>query len=457
MSMETASVAMSVMTGDTSDLSDENKQAFQKAGMSHLMAVSGAHVSFILKPVMSMLKKIRFNKHGIVTKNIFLIPFVFFMAFVSGFTPSVIRAALMCLCKIFALVFKRRYDGLNAAANAGLISLAANPFNVFDTGFILSYGACISMYVISPKIKKKAADLKRPVKLLIKTAASGVSVNAGLLPVMINTFNGFSFSGIILNMFASPVAELICTASFVTVLADITGLSGFCCCVAAYPVETASRVLNIVASGAANGILGYQKIASVSITVVLVYYCILAYLFICKKERKLFAICSSICVLLCFLISMPSKAEFLFIDVGQGTAVLFKTRDGYTGLIDTGDGDTDVSSLLFKEEVDKLDFVILSHGHNDHYGGLVEVLEEHRTDIIFIPGNETDVKALEYGSYPGVKTVKVESKISVQIGKYTEMILHCYNDNGYSNINNSSVIASFSGDWGSVILQGDIE
>ncbi len=467
MSENTANLSMSVMTGDTAELNSDDKEAFQKSGMSHLMAVSGAHVAYVTKPVIALLSKIKIKKNGLVKRNLMLLPFVFTIAFVSGFSPSIMRASVMSSYGIFARVFKRGTDNLNSLGFAGILSLCINPFYIYDTGFVLSYIACISIYLILPKLivithKVKLIDKSKMARSTAESFLMGVSVNLGMLPVMINMFNGMSLIGLIVNVFASSIAEFICIVGYIVSILAFVGLPSSICTVFSYPVEFMSLLLRKTASGGKSGtvgaILGYKKYPSIPIVLVVIYYSILILIFACKREnRKKISAVIIMIIIPMIIVAVPAKAEFVFFDVGQGVSVLVKTRDGCRGLIDTGDGKTDVSSLLFKEGVGKLDFIILSHGHSDHYGGILKVIDEHAVDVLFVPSNPKDEWIKSFITENPKQNIRtVNENINAYVGKYLNLNLYCDTGNP-DNLNNSSVVTFVSGQWGSVLLPGDIE
>jgi len=460
---DTASVCMSVMTGDGRLLESETKTSFQKAGLSHLMAVSGTHVAFALDPVKRLTRLVRNRRFGIKFKNTILIPFLFFIAFVAGFTPSIVRASVMCACMIFAVVFHRRYDPLNALGLAGLISIAVNPCCVFDAGFILSYCACLCIHIILPSLKniKTVSKLSR-----YKTTESilcSIAVNLGLLPIIINLFNGFSFISIAVNIAAAPLAEMIYSGSFIITAAESIFLPPELCGVLSFPITAVVNFLEKCAGFSSNGVLGYREYPSIPTVYLVAYYSILifAIIYLNKRLKKDFIkglTLTGVSAVILIFVTIPPKAEFLFFDVGQGVSVLFSTRDGYKGLIDTGDGLTDLSYLLKRQGVSKLDFVVISHGHSDHCGGFFNVIENVECDVVFLSGNSFDEKASELAEIAedkNIEVVFVEENVEISVGKYTDMMLACYGEN--SNINNSSLIASFRGKWGSAVLPGDIE
>ncbi|MBE7065366.1 MAG: DNA internalization-related competence protein ComEC/Rec2 [Ruminococcaceae bacterium] len=460
---DTAAVCMSVMTGDRGLMDTETKSLFQRAGLSHLMAVSGAHVAFITNPIRRLTALIRGRRFGIKIKNLILIPFVLILAFISGFSPSVLRALVMSVCAVFAVVFCRKYDALNALGFAGIISVLINPCVVFDTGFILSYGACLCIYIVLPALKISKLVKCLPKGKLVDSLICCIAVNLGLLPLLINYFNGFSVISILLNTVAEPFAEFISTGSFLLSGANALLFPKEMCNLVSYPITAAVSLLEHCAELSGIGAFGYREYPNIHPMYLVIYYALLITVIVylnnvrTKHFGKICALTGTISVIV-FFVFLPAKAEFLFFDVGQGVSVLFSSRDGFKGLIDTGENFNDIAYLLKKQGVSKLDFMIISHGHSDHCGAFEQIIDSVECDVVFLPRNDSDVKVRIIADIcrdKGVTTVFADNATTVKVGKYTSLNLSSFSDS--SDINNSSVISSFSGKWGRVILPGDIE
>lgn len=212
-SEETSGIVMSVMTGDTGELENESKNLLARAGFSHLIAVSGAHIAFVSKPFAIAVRRsmMRLGKRNAVM----LIP-VILLWFIAGASASVTRAAIMCIAVTIGAIIKRKPDGLNSLGTAGIIQLIANPFSVFSTGFLLSYGSTMAILIIMPVFKNRIKTRSR----IVGGILPGIAVNLGILPITLYLFNSFSICGILLNMFAAEIASIICVGGYAVFLLD---------------------------------------------------------------------------------------------------------------------------------------------------------------------------------------------------------------------------------------------
>lgn len=141
--------------GDKSALSEAAVSAFRLSGISHLIAVSGLHMAIIAQGVLGILRKLRLPRRlsAMVTAAVVLI----FMA-LTGFTPSVTRAGVMCLVLLAGQMVRREADSLNSLGLSLLLILAANPFAVLDVGLWLSFAATLGLLYLLPWFTRYGLD-----------------------------------------------------------------------------------------------------------------------------------------------------------------------------------------------------------------------------------------------------------------------------------------------------------
>lgn len=129
-----------ILLGDAQSISEETLENLKTSSIYHILAVSGTHVGIIIIGLTTFLKKIKVSKQKInVISCIFLILFMF----ITGFTPSVIRAAIMAGLGILANILHRKNNILNSLCFALLMTLIYNPYNITNISVLLSYGGVI--------------------------------------------------------------------------------------------------------------------------------------------------------------------------------------------------------------------------------------------------------------------------------------------------------------------------
>jgi len=134
-----------VMFGDKSNLNSDTKSAFRRAGISHILAVSGLHVGILIAIINILLKKVKRKLRLPI-----LWGFIILLVVGSGFSPSVLRASLMAGIYLVADSLGYRYNMLNSLMVAGSIILMAVPYHLFNIGFLLSFTATLGIGLFYP-------------------------------------------------------------------------------------------------------------------------------------------------------------------------------------------------------------------------------------------------------------------------------------------------------------------
>ena len=445
---ETSGLVKAVMTGETGALDNEVKNNLMGAGFSHLVAVSGAHVSYLTRPVAAALRRSLLSHRR--RRWITIVPMVF-LWLAAGGSCSVTRAAVMGIAAAVTAVLKKPPNLKNTIGSAGLLQLAFNPYAVFGSGFLLSYGAVIAIAVILPMLKKLPFGESRPARVFLP----GFAVNLGVLPLLMYLFNSFSICGMLLTAVVSYIAGALCIGGYLIFFLDSFIFRGPLS-VGSRAVASLVRIFEFLSEriSTGNGFFFRGECGSPGVVFFLVYYTLLLWALSDFRGRLKPALAAGLVLAVAAARMLPG-VEVLFFDVGQGSAALVRTPDGVTGLVDTGTGDVRLSELLQKEGVKKLDFIVISHGHSDHYGGLAEVLSAYAPEVIFVPDNTFDGYCnMLAESMP--EAVRVSGEYCCGLGRHTVMELF-ESGTDRENLNDSSIYVRLSGRWGSIVLPGDAE
>lgn len=436
-------------------------QNYRDAGIAHLMAVSGTHTAFVLSFVRFLTKR----KHlHLIARKIISILFLFFFAAIADFSPSVIRAVLQNAYLLMAPVFRHPAKAKNALCFACIIQIGWNPYVLYNSGFMLSYTAAASIVWIKPPLMKRMRFLSK----LPDGIRTGIAVNIGMLPLMIYYFNSISPIGILATLFASKLASVICMTGFSIWIGSYLPAASLLVKIPSYLSSTALyllRKISIVGSGLPPP-LGAFRVPGFRPFSIFLYYALLLFLLYRKKYRpnlrQYIAAVACAGIILTFTWIRADKTEILFFDVGQGFSALIRTRQ-ICGLIDGGDGKTDVSGLLLKQGIGTLDFVILTHGHADHAAGIYDVIKEHTVKCILLPDNPYDEGAAAIcaaAALENIEIIRVKGICEYTFGDLSARL--CVNEltmisSESSAVNNSSIVTSFRNQNGSVLFTGDIE
>lgn len=198
-----SAIGYGMLFGEDSYIDSEIVETYNDAGISHLLAVSGLHVGFVILLLSMILSLFKINEK---TSSIILISILFLYVIICGFSTSVVRAFIMTTCMLLCKLFDRRYDSLNSLALAGSIILVFSPLDLFTAGFQLSFMAVLGIILLNPLFSRFFS------KFLFEQFADSLSLSLsasfGIMPIMAINFHKISALSVFTNMIVVPVASL---------------------------------------------------------------------------------------------------------------------------------------------------------------------------------------------------------------------------------------------------------
>jgi competence protein ComEC len=385
-----------MLIGYREGLSEEVQEAFSNAGLTHIMAVSGANVAFLILPLAFLLKRLRVRR---IAANLFIIAFLILFVFITGFEPSVLRAVIMAIILLVAAIIYREPDTYAAIAFSCILILAANPCMLFNVGFQLSYAATLSIVMLYKNIKKLISRRFMP-GWITEVLAATIAAQMGVLPITLICFNKVSIIAIIPNLLAVPMLEVITILG--TLMAILGQFSLLIAQIIGYLCNVLLSAVLLITKLASSVPFAVLKTVTPSIVMAVAYYIIVWFLLWYKpikniqlKPRHAAIGLSFAAVFFLFSAIAPHNLEVFFLDVGQGDSAFIRTAAGKTVLIDGGGssdpthasniGKSVVVPFLLDNGVNRLDAVIATHPHSDHTQGLEDVLEQFKVGRLIIP------------------------------------------------------------------------
>lgn len=381
-----AGLLAGMLIGYREGLSKEVQEVFSNSGLTHIMAVSGANVAFIVLPMLFVLRKLRVNyKLANLTVMGTLVVFVS----ITGFEPSVLRAVIMAEVALLGKIISRETEVINSISIAVILLLLYNPYNLFNIGFQLSFAATLSLILFYQRIKDLISFKVLP-NIIADVAAATIAAQIGVLPISVFYFNKISIISIFSNIIVVPITGIVTILGCIMALVGqistaISQLIGYANCVFLSFILFAAKL-------SADFPFAVVKLVTPSVILIIIYYAavwfFLRYMPLKKVELKP-VYCLALCVILVVLVFtytiFPRNLEVVFLDVGEGDSIFIKSFSGKTVLIDGGKGNISVVPILFDCGVSKLDIVIATHAHDDHIKGLVPVLKGIEVETFLLP------------------------------------------------------------------------
>lgn len=386
--------AKALLLGDKSDLSYGVRNEMSVAGLSHIVAVSGMHVTILFGMLQLFIGRRR-------QSALLGLPLLILFAAVAGFTPSVSRAVIMLGVMLLAAVLRRDYDPPTALSTAAFLLLAVNPMVIASISFQLSVGALAGIFLIGGRLYRSLAGERRNfIGYLRRTVAASVSASCGALlfttPLIAAYFGTVSLVGILTNLLCLwAVSICFCAIAASCLLGAIWLPAGK---LLAWCGAWLVRYLLAVAHGMAK--LPFAALYTQSVYTIaglLAFYLLLSIFALLKFRKKgVFAGCAAALLLLCVGLSWlePTldQMRVTTIDVGQGQCILLQTRN-CNFLVDCGGsypeeaGET-AARLLLSQGIFRLDGLILTHYDEDHAGGIPQLLSRLRCDAVYLPDTQ---------------------------------------------------------------------
>ncbi|MGN0740127.1 MAG: ComEC/Rec2 family competence protein [Treponema sp.] len=207
------SLLLALLTGSREYLEKSFSDSFKFSGLSHILALSGMHLTAISSLAGVIEKRTSLKKAGILIQFSVIILFVWF----AGFSPSLLRAfisyVLLALCSLFNIKVKSRLSVLSCTF---LIHSIISPLDLYNTGFLLSYGALSGILILSPLVNSFSS--KYIPSAVSDSLSASISANCFTFPISIKTFGFFSPAGIICTLFISPVITLFLYSGIVLII-----------------------------------------------------------------------------------------------------------------------------------------------------------------------------------------------------------------------------------------------
>ena len=373
-------VISSMLIGDKSMLDERTKAVFRLGGVSHMLVISGLHVTLLAESLYRILRKLRFPVRssgkwwmtGISDTACVLISMGMLVLYagITGFSVSTARAVIMYGLVLGARLMHRTYDLPTAMSLAMILLLIENPMYLLYSGFQLSFLAVLGIHLVQGRGR----------------LMSGVILMLVTLPVVLRSYYEMPLGGIFINLIVIPCMPVLLGLALFGLLFG----GAF-----AYPAVLLIRGLLMILNAAAaipfsSIILGRPGDIQTALYIII----FILYLYLSGRAgtlRRRWAVCLLIPAMLYTIgFHVRTGLEVHFLDVGQGDCIVIEGDNGRNIAVDGGSTSvSDVGSyrilpFLKSEGIRRLDYMVLTHMDEDHIGGMRQILEmaaAHETSL----------------------------------------------------------------------------
>lgn len=454
---ENSELAISLIVGDRSHISSEVEDNFKKANLMHMLAISGAHFSYVILIATFISNRLQHKRLG---QLIQIIAIIFFMN-LTGNTASVVRAGIMSILLIGSSICKRQNDSLNNIAISAIIQIINNPYIIFDSGFMLSYSGVLGIILFYKKISEH---------IHFKSIALTISANIFIIPIMIYNFHTISGSFIISNICASWLLGIIIILEFISLCIPIKLLYMI--------LDLLIMMLRKIAEICANIPFAQMYVPRYAIFFVIVIYILI----FCRKLKcrkyvySFLTIGVSILLIVNFTDVYQDRMRINFIDVGQGDSCLIRYK-GINIMIDSGGslsknkdgksydiGENVLNNYLLNRGITRLDYIMASHFDEDHSQGFVFLLKNMKVKNVIISEQYKTSSIYEQFKQickkQNIQIIYVKSGDEIRIKDLAFKILHPKskeNQISENPLNNNAIVCMVKYKNRRILFTGDIE
>lgn len=506
LSDEDAGVVRGMLLGETHSLETSTKELYQKSGISHILAISGLHISMIGLCLYKLLKKLYLPDETSIPLAILVV--VLYGIMVNG-SVSANRAILMLAITLIGKLLGRTYDLISALCLSGSITLFLQPLQIVNCGFLLSYGAIMGIAYVYPTLKEiifykdkkkkptkkttsayiiqildlqkdlhftcKSKKLLQLVKSILKKIIDSIlislSVNLMTLPIIIYFYFDLPIYSIFLNLCILPFLSLL-----LTLIICVALFSFFCFKISLFLVGSIHYILQvytILCNFFLQLPMSILTIGRPSAIQMFIYYgCLSVFLTIFRlsKNKITFVILLG---LLCIFIHPPNKElKITMLDVGQGDGILIENTSGKNYFIDGGStsvkelGKYRIIPCLKSKGITCIDYAFITHTDQDHISAICEILEQcEQTGSIKIKNLVLPDTTLKDKSYLELVNLAIQKKVHVNYLKkgiqlidedLTFTCLHPYEGFQTENRNNYSLVLALQFKNFDMLFTGDV-
>jgi len=376
-----ASVMKAMLLGNKKELDGEIKELYQKNGISHMLAISGLHISIIGMGLYRLLRK------GYIPIGVAAAICIFFMyqyGIMTGMSSSAARAILMFLIQLLGKTVGRSYDMLTATMIAGVCIVMEQPLYVFYTGFQLSFGAILGIGLLYPVLQSHLGNHKK-----LQPLAASLAISLTTMPAILYAYYELPRYAIFLNLLVIPLLTvLVVVGILLNILGGISAFMGGLLAIPCIAILEFYEKLCLLAGylPEQTWITGKPEVWNICL-----FYLGLLFLVLLQERLsgtyKTYLLIMAVCIL---TTKVNDNLKVTFLDVGQGDGIVIQNDNGNVYLVDGGSttkkelGKYQLIPFLKQAGISEVEAAFLSHPDEDHISGVRTLLEQSGANGIII-------------------------------------------------------------------------
>ena len=387
MGEEAGGYASALLLGSRSLVPSEDRAAFARLGIIHVLSVSGFHTGVLilllggLFRLLKLRQSIRFILYGVV---------LLAYSALCGMNPPVVRASLLLMLALGGKLLNRPRIGLHLLCAAAIVMLLLSPVQLTGASFQLTFGAVFGITLLTPYLDSLNPFRRKLLRRLWSSAAVVLGAQLGVLLPQLHWFQKLPLLGLLVNIPVSVFAAVLLTVDWIIFL--LLPVPFLC----HLPAAAGSLLTSIMVRSVQelSSVPGFTlwTCASTWLTIfgmIPVCYA-LCLLFRPKRRTRLFCLAGGVAVVCLSLMSLPHRGtEYIQFSVGNADAAVLWDEDSVL-VMDTGTDDGVVSGFLRRRHLIP-DAVILTHLHTDHAGGLQSFLDDEiPVRVLYLPVGAED-------------------------------------------------------------------
>jgi competence protein ComEC len=407
---------LAMTTGEEGGISQEVWEDFRHSGLAHLVSISGLHLSIVALGIYALLARglSRFRKLTLRVdirswSAVMAIPIVSVYVLLVGARVPAVRSGIMVALFLLGVIARRNADPVQTLCASSLLILGLWPHSLFEVSFQLSFVAVAAMLFLVPallgifrvpSIQKNGSDswIRRTAIRLSQVLLLSLATFLGTAPLTAWHFHQVSWVGVIANLVAIPYTTLLIVplGLLTAVLVPLfPGLADWIVQVGNWLSDLLLKMVSWFASwpGASWHVGTPSWIEMALMTGMFIGVAMIA------KHRMAIRATLACCVaLLCLWTAgwledrFSTDLRVTFIDVGQGDSALVRMGDGRTLLVDAGGmpwgswdiGQNVLAPYLWGQGIVRLDAVLVTHDHPDHWGGMAAIMKQFRPKELWV-------------------------------------------------------------------------